>query len=145
MLALSGLSRVIQGGSEASWVSRASQASQASQGLAAAGWGRLRSGAGWQKGCSRCHVSCSCMDSRTVSLTFHTVAMSGLSEANQGREKMHWITSAWALHLQADFLPELLAPWSQPASSPAQAQASQASQASQCLRRNGRHQSASPG
>ena len=44
MLALSGLSRVIQGGSEASWVSRASQASQASQGLAAAGWGRLRSG-----------------------------------------------------------------------------------------------------
>lgn len=46
MLALSGLSRAIQGGSEASWVSRAqaSQAYQASQGLAAAGWGHLCSG-----------------------------------------------------------------------------------------------------
>ena len=50
------------------------------------------------------------MDSRTVSLTFHTVAMSGLSEANQGREKMHWITSAWALHLQAAFSLSYLRP-----------------------------------
>lgn len=85
------------------------------------------------------------MDSGNVSLTFHTVGMSGLSETNQGPKEMHWTTSALALHLLAAFLPELLAPSSQPASSPARAQASQASQASQGLRRNGRQQSASVG